>query len=61
MNEERLAMQIERDLVNGKASGSTALAVINIADQTRLAYRAAHASFFKADGKQKGARSSSMK
>jgi Protein of unknown function (DUF2786) len=54
MNEERLAMQIERDLVNGKASGSTALAVINIADQTRLAYRAAHASFFKANGTQKG-------
>ena len=54
MNEERQAMQIERDLVGGKASGSTALAVINIADQTRLAYRAAHASFFKADGKQKG-------
>ena len=35
MNEERMAMQIERDLVSGKSSGSTALAVINIAEQTQ--------------------------
>ena len=56
MGEERKAMEIERDLVRGKTSGSTALAVINIAEQTRLAYRAAHASFFREDGKQKGSK-----
>jgi Protein of unknown function (DUF2786) len=58
MNEERLAMQIERDLVGGKSSGSTALAVVSLEEQTTLAYRAAHSSFFKKDGKAKGRASS---
>jgi Protein of unknown function (DUF2786) len=56
MRDERKAMEIERDLVQGKSNGSTALAVVSISEQTRLAYRAAHASFFHKDGKQKGSK-----
>jgi len=58
MNDERRAMATERDLLQGKVSGSTALAVLDIAKQTNVAFQEAHKSFFKKDGSTKGRASS---
>ena len=42
MDEERKAMEIERDLVQGKTSGSTALVLASVKDRTVQAYKEAH-------------------
>lgn len=42
MKEEREAMEIERDIVAGKAGGSTALVLVSVAERTKSAYKEAH-------------------
>jgi uncharacterized protein DUF2786 len=39
---ERQAMEIERDIVKGKSSGSTALALVSVMDETTSEYKKAH-------------------
>lgn len=53
IEDERKAMEVERDLMQGKASGSTALALTGIREQTQLAYKEHHAFAFKKDGTKK--------
>ena len=55
MEDERRAMEAERDLVQGKTSGSTALALAGIGEQTIMAYKEHHPECFT----KKAARSSS--
>lgn len=42
MKEEREATEIERDVVQGRASGSTALVLVSVAERTKAAYKEAH-------------------
>jgi hypothetical protein len=50
LRDERKAMEIERDIVQGAASGGTALALANVALQTNAEYHKAHPKH-KASGK----------
>lgn len=54
MHDERRAMEVEGDLVQNKTSGSTALALTGIREQTIMAYKEAHAGHFKKDGSKRG-------
>jgi plasmid stabilization system protein ParE len=48
LRDERRAMEIERDIVQGTASGGTALALRSVADETLAEYRKAHPKHGKA-------------
>ena len=50
MHDERRAMEIERDLLRRRPSGSTALAVRGVGEQTLQAYREHHGGMFKKNG-----------
>ena len=52
MNDERRAMEVERDLVQGKTSGSTALALAGIGEQTIMAYKEASPRVLQQGGQQ---------
>jgi hypothetical protein len=58
IEDERKAMDVERDLVQGRTSGSTALALTGIREQTATAFKEAHAHFYKKDGTVKRSGSS---
>ena len=58
LQDELDAMEIERDLQQGKSSGSTALAIQSVAEQTRQALREHHGDTFNENGEPRGRRSS---
>jgi hypothetical protein len=56
LRDEERAVEVERDLMRGKTSGSTALALTGIREQTLMAYKDAHPGVFKKDGTKRTAR-----
>lgn len=56
LDRERREMEIERDVVQGRRSGSTALALVGVREQTLQAYRDAHPTFFRENGDAKGSK-----
>ncbi len=57
---ERKAMEAERDIIKGKTSGSTALALISVKQQTATAYLDKHPEFKKKNGEKKTGRSTTF-
>ena len=56
MTDEKRAMEVERDLLQGKTSGSTALALAGIREQTLMAYKEHNPGCFKKNGEKRTAR-----